>query len=205
MTHRVLTIQSSARIEGSYSRLLVDEFAGQLCDSGGHWSRTNRDLTSEPVPALQPDTVDAIRTAQPNDEQRRAAALSETLIGELQSADLVVVGAPMYNWGIAASLKAWIDQIVRIGHTYAHGPQGISGLMRNRPAIVVATRGGLYSAPDKAAYDFQIPYLRMVLGAIGFRSEFVVCEGTLTGGDTLQGALEHARRTLTELAQRHRA
>ncbi len=200
MTSRLLAVQSSARTEGSLSRLLVDEFAAQLRAQGGHWSQTTRDLISDPVPVLQPGVVEAIRAPQPDATQRRTAALSETLIDELKASDLIVIGAPMYNWSIPAALKAWIDQIVRFGFTFGHGSKGVEGLLGGRPAIVIMTRGGVYSTPEKAANDFQKPYLKTVLSAIGLQPEFVLCEGTLLGGETLSRSLEQARSELKQLA-----
>jgi FMN-dependent NADH-azoreductase len=88
---------------------------------------------------------------------------SDQLIEELKAADTVVIGAPMYNYSISSQLKAWIDQIVRRGKTVSYGPEGPHGLLQGKKVVVVTSRGG----SPKAAFDFQEPYLRAILGLIG--------------------------------------
>src|SRR5690606_8009589 len=113
---KVLILHTSAQREGSVGRQLIREFVEQASSNGHHHEFIERDLAHEPVPILNDEIVDAIRTYRDKltDEQRVLTAISETLIEELMAADFVVIGAPMYNWGIPAALKAWIDQITRV-------------------------------------------------------------------------------------------
>jgi FMN-dependent NADH-azoreductase len=100
--------------------------------------------------------------------QRNYLATSDRLIEELQTADTIVIGAPMYNFAIPSSLKAWIDQIVRMGKTIGYGPSGARGLLANKRVIVVTSRGGSYGKGTPAEkFDFQEPYLRHIFGFIG--------------------------------------
>ena len=200
MVRSALIIHGSGRTEGSYSRLLVDEFLGLLAQSGTP-KLVVRDLAVNPVPSLQPDSVEAIRALQPDESLRSKAALSERLIGEIKEADLLIIGAPMYNWGIPAALKAWIDQVVRIGYTLSYGAGGLEGMLGGKSAVVVLTRGGMYSKPETAHMDFQMPYLKLVLSQMGLKPTFVLCEGTLFGEETLRASLESARSALREIAK----
>ena len=205
MPLKVLVIKSSARIVGSYNSLLVDEFLALLQQNGGPHKIIGRDFAKDPIPVLQPDVVEAIRLPpdQLDDELRSSAALSEILIEELKSANLVVIGAPMYNWGVPASLKAWIDQVLRIGFSFGYEAGGIHSLIENKPVIIISVSGGVYDAPEKSTLDFQKPYLDKVLRVIGLEPEFVLCEGTLYGEKALNAALESSRAELAKIANRY--
>jgi FMN-dependent NADH-azoreductase len=99
---------------------------------------------------------------------RSYLSVSDELIAEVESADSIVIGAPMYNHTISAPLKAWIDQVVRMGKTMRYGADGPRGLLRNKRVVVITARGGAYEKGSLTeAFDFQAPYLRHVLGAIG--------------------------------------
>lgn len=202
MSRKILVVDSSARVEQSLSRALTQEFVELLQARIGKAELLRRDLGVAPVAALQPGVTEVIRTKpdQLDPAARPRAALSETLIAELQAADTVVIGAPMYNWNISANLKAWIDQVVRIGFTFTYGAAGPEPLLRDKRCVVVITRGGAYSAPERAALDFQLPYLKHVLGVIGLAPRFVVCEGTLGKPETVEAALDKARVELSAVA-----
>jgi FMN-dependent NADH-azoreductase len=199
---KILVIESSARKEGSYSRMLVAEFVDQLkAGEGGH-EFIYRDLVEQPIPVLDASIVDIIRT--PFDtippEQREATALSESLINELRDADFVVLGCPMYNWSIPASLKAWLDQVMRLGLTFAYGENGVVGLLGDKPALVVLSRGGSYDAPERAAVDMQKPYLANVLKVMGLSATYAVMEGSLMGDEPRDANLAKARAQITDVA-----
>lgn len=202
MSRNILVIDSSARVEQSVSRALTQELATLLQARDGTATLRRRDLGAEPVPTLQPGVTEVIRTRpdQLDPATRPRAALSEALIAELQAADTVIIGAPMYNWGISANLKAWIDQVVRIGFTFTYGAAGPEPLLKNKQCVVIITRGGVYSAPERAAVDFQLPYLKHVLGVIGLAPRVVVCEGTLGKPEALAAALAQARTELSAVA-----
>lgn len=113
-------------------------------------------------------------------------AISELLIRELECADAVVIGTPMHNLGAPASLKLWIDHVVRIGRTFDVGKQGKIGLMRDRPVLIAVSSGGVFSGVNARQPDFLTPYLRAVLAVIGLRDVlFFTVEGTGAGATTL--------------------
>src|SRR5262249_31466209 len=111
----------------------------------------------------------------------RALALSDLPIDELVAADLILIGAPMYNFTISASLKAWIDQIVRPGRTVEYGPQGRKGLLEGKKVVVLASRGGSYpESPAETKLDYQAPYLRLILEFVGLKDvTFIHAENQL--------------------------
>jgi len=113
--------------------------------------------------------------------QRAYLSTSDQLIEELRSADTIIIGAPMYNFSISSSLKAWIDQIVRIGKTLGYGPDGPRGLLEAKEVMVITARGGGYEKGTLTeAFDFQAPYLRHVLGFIGLTNvTFIHAENQL--------------------------
>ncbi len=110
-------------------------------------------------------------------DQLREKALADTLIGEMEAADIIVIGSPMYNFTVSTQLKAWIDRVRQSGRTFKYTLGGLSGFLGGRRAIVAASRGGLYSAGRFAHRDFQIPYLRKFLLFMGITDvSFVMAE-----------------------------
>ena len=116
-----------------------------------------------------------------SEEHKRALALSDELVGELQAADEIVIGTPMYNFGVPAALKAWIDHVERFGETFAYGAKGLpEGLLKGKKLIVTIASGGRYAAGTQLEYlDHELPYLRMIFGYIGITDvTFVQAGGT---------------------------
>ena len=199
---KILVLESSAKLEGSYSRQLTAEFINLLKEKSSEHTFVVRDLAHDQLPMLTNETVDIIRTHADNitDEQRKVIAVSEMLIAELKSADFVVIGSPMYNWNISASLKSWLDQIMRVGMTFGYGENGLVGLLADKPALVIMTRGGSYEDPARAAVDMQTPYLNNVLNLIGLAPTFVTMEGTLMPEEVREKNLAVARAEITAIA-----
>lgn len=199
---KVLVLESSARLEGSFTRQLTAEFIELLKAQDTPHEFSVRDLAHNPVPVLDSSTVGIIRTPgdQLTDEQRQQIAISEELVAELKAADFVVIGSAMYNWSISASLKAWLDQVMRVGVTFGYADGGVKGLLNNKPALVILSRGGSYDAPERAAVDMQRPYLQNVLGVIGLDSTFVTMEGSLMAEEICQNNLEKARAEIAAVA-----
>jgi FMN-dependent NADH-azoreductase len=141
------------------------------------WTRENpegevirRDLAATSIPPITDEWLQAAYQSadKRTEEQCQTLWLSEILIDELLAADLIVIGAPMYNYAISAPLKGWIDQIVRPGRTVVYGPSGPKGLLTGKKVIVLTARGGAYSnGSSRASYDHQQPYLRLILAYIG--------------------------------------
>jgi FMN-dependent NADH-azoreductase len=119
--------------------------------------------------------------------------LSDTLVDELVAADIVVLAVPMHNFGLPAALKSWIDHIVRAGRTFSYSAAGPAGLLNDKKAILVVSRGGIYSEGPMKAFDFQETYLRSVLGFIGVTDvQAVRVEGVAMGADALTNAMSSA-------------
>ena len=142
--------------------------------------------------------------ATPPDFGVPALAASEALIAELEACDAVVIGTPMNNYTVPATLKAWIDQIVRIHRTFRSTPQGKVGILRDRPVYVVIASGGYFSGPSPsgtpAQPDFLTPYLRAIFGTIGITDlHFITLEGVTRGADAQATALTAARDRIDAL------
>ena len=201
---KVLIIDSAATGAHSVSRRLTDAVAARLGAAGAAIVR--RDVGADPLPHLTADTVGAIRGAAGTEAEAQTLALSDALIAELQSADAVVIGAPMYNFGIASTLKVWFDHVLRAGVTFRYTATGPEGLVGPKPVVVIETRGGVYSEGPAAAMDGQEPHLRAMLGFIGLSDPtFVRVEGLAMGADAAAGAIAQALDVIERLPQRQLA
>lgn len=193
---RILLIDSSPN-PGSASQALAEEFAAALGPA-----QVTRRHVGAPLPALDQATIGAFYTAEAerSDAQRALVALSDALVAELEAADLVVIGAPMHNFGISAGLKSWIDQVARVGRTFRYGAHGPEGLLKGKTAIVVAASGGRYGPETGLAHmDHLVPHLQTVLRFIGIEDiEIVRAEGMARPG----ASLDAPRARLADLAAR---
>lgn len=154
---KLLHLDSSALGEQSASRVLTAEIVARYRAGDVGLDVMHRDLDATPVPHL---TGRSLAKADPQE-----AALAEQLIEEFLAADVLVVGAPMYNFGIPTTLRAWIDRVLVAGRTFRYGADGVQGLAGGKQVIVVSTRGGAYG--DSSPADFQEAYLRQVFGFVG--------------------------------------
>ena len=168
MTQTLLRIDASARTEGSVSRTLADRVAEKLSPG----TRILRDL-GEGLPQIDADWIGANFTPaeERTPEQASKLALSDTLLRELIAADTLLISVPIYNFGVPASLKAWIDLVARAGVTFHYTAEGPKGLLENKRAILVLASGG---TEVDGPIDFATPYLRHVLGFIGITDVQVV-------------------------------
>ena len=176
----VLLIHSSVFGENSQSLRLARDFLKRY----PHRAIVERALTPETMPHLVGETFAAMGTpaAEHSADQRRAAALSDELIAELEAADTIVLAAPMYNFSIPSTLKAWIDHVARRGRTFRYTEKGPEGLLKGKKVFVLVARVGVYSKGPAAVFDFQEPYLRAVLGFLGLSDvTFVHLEGLAMG------------------------
>src|SRR6202521_6241156 len=165
---KLLQIDSSARTN-SVSRRLTSRFAEEWKKNHPNGEVIRRNLSATTLPPITDDwAATHLEESKLTPVQRSYLSTSDELIEELQAADTVVIGAPMYNFSIPSSLKAWIDQIVRIGRTFGYGPNGPQGLLGKKKVVVITARGGVYEkGTAKEAWDFQEPYLRHILGFLG--------------------------------------
>ncbi len=159
-----------------------------------------RDLAGEPLPHLTAERFKALVTApaQRTTGQARIAAESDELVAELAAADVLVIGLPMYNFGVPSTLKAYFDHVARAGVTFRYTPNGPEGLLRGKRAFVVATRGGKHAGTPS---DLQSAYVRQFLGFIGITDvEFVYAEGLAMGEESRSAALDAAGKRIEQLA-----
>jgi len=194
----VLLIHSSVFGEKSQSLALARDFLKRY----PHRSLVERALAPHSMPHLDGETFAAMGTdaGDLDSRQKEAVALSDELIAELEVADTIVLAAPMYNFSIPSTLKAWIDHVARRGRTFRYSEKGPEGLLKNKKVFVLVARGGVYSkGTPHAAFDFQEPYLRTVLGFLGMTDvTFVHFEGLAMGPEAANAhrskALAHIER-----------
>ncbi len=199
---KILHINSSVRNNGSISRKVTEEFLNKWKAKELGATVVNRDLAANPLPHLTEETLGAFFTPAENrtPEQAKIAALSESLVQELFDADVIVIGAPMYNFSITSGLKAWVDQVARAGVTFKYGESGPVGLLTGKKVFIFTTSGGVYSQGPAAAMDFAGTYLRTVLGFIGLTDVTVVqSEGLAMGDAGVEKALAQTSNTINEL------
>jgi FMN-dependent NADH-azoreductase len=166
---KLLRIDSSAR-RNSISRQLTDRFVATWKLEHPDGEVIERDLAKTHLPHITDEWMLAAYAdpATLTPAQRETLAVSDALVDELLAADIVVIGAPMYNLTVSAPLKAWIDQIVRAGRTVLWGPNGAQGVLQGKKVVVLTSRGGSFRPGSPTAqYDHQEPYLRHILGFIG--------------------------------------
>lgn len=199
---RLLHIDSSILAEQSLSRRLSADIVDKLLRENSGLEVVYRDVAATPPPHLSGAYFAARASGQePSDPSLSDdLARGRELLDEFLSADVVVIGAPMYNFSIPAQLKAWIDHIVVPGKTFAYTPAGIQGLAGGKRVIVASTRGSVFGAPPRAAFDHQETYLRTVFSNIGVADVSIVrAEGVALGETQKDEAIAAARRDISAL------
>ncbi len=192
MAQTVLHIDSSARLTGSVSR----DLTAQVVERLGAKEIIRRDLAT-PLPLLDEAWIGANFTPvdQRSEDQKSLLALSDELIAELQAADTIVIGAPVYNFSVPSTLKAWIDLVARAGVTFRYSEAGPEGLLKGKRAIVVVTSGGTPAGSD---YDYASRYLSQILGFIGITDvELVAADQQAIDAE---GSINKAKSAIAALA-----
>jgi FMN-dependent NADH-azoreductase len=197
----VLVLTSSVLGEASVSNRLVQDAVARLRSQEPSRRIVMRDLGGSPIPHLNFDAAAAIRGAAPSTAAQAAArALSDELIAELRAAEIIIIGAPMYNFGIASTLKTWFDHVVRAGITFRYSESGAVGLLEGKRAIVIETRGGLFSEGPMQVMDSQEPHLRTLLGFMGIDDvTFIRAETLALGPDVRERSIDAARGKLGQI------
>lgn len=196
----ILKISSSIYSENGQSSQLGNQFIQALRERDPDTRVIERDLAREPIPHLDAARFQAFltRPEERTPEQQAVAGFSDALIDEVRSADVLVLGVPMYNYGIPTQLKAWFDHIARAGVTFKYTEQGAVGQLTGKKAYVFATRGGAYAG---TAADHLAPHVRQFLGLLGIKDvEFVYAEGLAMGPDARDTGLAQARAAIQNLA-----
>jgi FMN-dependent NADH-azoreductase len=193
---KILQINASARREGSNSTRVANAIVERLKAIDPAAQVTLRDLAVTPQPALDEAALGALFTPaeQRTPEQAARVALDDALIAEIQAHDTLVLGVPMYNFGVPVQLKSWIDAIARVGVTFRYTETGPQGLLTGKTVYVALARGGLYR---DTANDSQVPYLTNVLRFLGMTDvRFIYAEGLAMGADAAQRGFAQAQADL---------
>ena len=168
----ILQITSSLRGEQSESNRVANSIVAKLVAANPNANVVTRDLARQPHPQLDEAALGALFTPTESRtaEQSARVALDDALIAQVQAADVVVIGAPMYNFGIPVQLKSWFDAIARAGVTFRYTENGPEGLLKGKKVFVATARGGIY--PSDA--DPQVPFVRMLLNFLGMTDQTFV-------------------------------
>ena len=192
----ILQINASARREGANSTKVANSVVERLKAANPAATLTLRDLAVTPHPVLDEAAMGALFTPadQRSPEQAARVALDDALIAEIQSHDTIVLGVPMYNFGVPVQFKAWIDAIARAGTTFRYTATGPEGLLTAKTVYVALARGGLYRDTPN---DSQVPYLKAVLGFLGMTDvRFIYAEGLAMGPEAVAKGFAQAEADL---------
>lgn len=192
----ILQINASARREAANSTRVANSITARLQAANPAAKLTVRDLAAIPHPVLDEAGLGALFTPaeKRTAEQASRVALDDLLIAEVQAADAIVLGVPMYNFGVPVQLKNWIDAIARNGVTFRYTAQGPEGMLRGKTVYVALARGGLYRGTEA---DSQVPYLKTVLGFLGMRDvHFIYAEGLNMGAEAAERGFAQAEADL---------
>ena len=203
MSVKILQIDSSPLGENSVSRKFSAKVVAALVAKHPDAVVVSHDFGTAPLPHLDGTTIAAFFTPpeQRSPELAQAVKRSDAAAAELLASDIIVIGAPMWNFGLPSSLKAWIDHVVRAGITFRYTATGPEGLVPpGKKLIIVSARGGIYSEGPALPYDHQETYLQVIFGFLGFRDISVVRAEGLALGDaavaqatqTAEGQVAHA-------------
>lgn len=201
----LLIVNSSPR-SNSVLRKLTRHFAEDWKSLNPNGRIVERDLSDGTVPYLSESWIEAAYTPESNrsEAQRGLLVLSDTLIDEILAADVILLGIPMHNFSVPASFKAWIDQIARAGRTFSYTNQGPKGLIPSHKKVVaVLSRGGMYAAEGaQGSIDFQVSYLRQVLGLVGLNDvTFIHADRQGMGGQAAQLATDKAIQQMSSVVE----
>ena len=192
----ILQINASARSEGANSTRVANSVVAQLQSANPSAMLKLHDLAVTPHPVLDETALGALFTPaeKRTPEQAARVALDDALIAEVQAADAIVLGVPMYNFGVPVQLKNWIDAIARNGVTFSYTATGPKGLLTGKKVYVALARGGRYRGTDA---DSQVPYLKTVLGFLGMTDvHFIYAEGLNMGPEAAQQGFAEAEADL---------
>ncbi len=194
----ILQINASARRNGANSTQLANTIVARLQAVNPAATRTLRDLAVTPHPVLDEAALGALFTPadQRTPAQAARVALDDALIAEIQAHDTIVLGVPMYNFGIPVQLKSWLDAIARAGVTFRYTEAGPEGLLKGKKVYVALARGGMYR---DTANDSQVPYLKTILGFLGLTDvSFIYAEGLAMGAEAVTKGFAQAEADLND-------
>jgi FMN-dependent NADH-azoreductase len=193
----ILHLDSSAKSEGSATRVLSAAAVAELKAKDSKAIVMYHDLTAAPLPHISPEFIGGI-FGNPLHADHATVKLSDQLIEQLFAADYIVIGAPMYNFSVPSQLKAWIDYICRANKTFKYSDKGPEGLLKGKHAVIVTASGGVYSEGPMESFDHVSPYLKQVLGFIGITDITVIrAEKQAFGPEAAEAAIADAKTQLS--------
>jgi FMN-dependent NADH-azoreductase len=195
---KLLVIRSSANGAASVSNQLIDSYLAAVAAHDPGVVVTQRDLDRDPVPHVTSATLAGIGRAAPETPETQAShELSMQLIAEVFAADTLVIGLPMYNFGMPSTLKSWFDHVLRAGSTFRYTAAGPEGLVTGKQAVLLAARAGAYSAGGP---DYQLTHVQTLLGFIGIADvKVVLAEGLAFGPEAAAAAIAAAKEAIDHL------
>ncbi len=198
----ILVLKSSAAGPNSVSSGLVDGFIAAWQAKSPSLQVTTRDLGAEPLPHLSPAGLSGLFGNRATPEAAATADSGDKAVNELIAADVIVIGSPMYNFGVTSTLKAWFDHVIRAKVTFEYTAEGPKGLLHGKRAIVVEARGGFYSEGPAKVMDNQEPHLRNMLGLMGIKDVvFVRAEKLAISPESKTASIEAAKAQLHALIE----
>jgi len=200
----VLIIKSSPALSASVSNEIADYLVEQLQGKDESYVFNIRDLAKTPAPIYDNNILQAFYAPQEqlSEQQKQVAAPSLEYIQELKNADIIVFASPMHNFSITTLLKAYIDQICRMGLTFQYSENGPEGFIKDKQAIIISSAGGDFQQASEKHKDFQPPYLTHVLNFIGIDNIKVIpVQGIGYGDEAASHAKEKAKLDLKEMAE----
>ena len=199
----ILHIDSSFNHAHSVSRLLSREIVDRLMQSGRYDEVVYRDVVDDEISHLTAPIAAGFRPVAESDISADVAVehrLSETLVAEFLASDLIVIGAPMYNFSIPSQLKAWLDRLAQPGKTFSYTAQGPVGLAGDKRVVIASSRGGFYHDTPLEEMDFQERYLNAFFGFLGITNvAFVRAEGISKGDAVKEREIQRAIASVADV------
>jgi FMN-dependent NADH-azoreductase len=194
----ILHIRSSSNLNTSTSRKLGSDVIKRLQELYPNITTTVRDLA---IHSLFPLTADVLEQMMSSDKESAFHQTSNALINELIESDILVIEAPMYNYTVPATLKTWFDYILIARKTFKYTENGVQGLVDNKRVFLTLARGGVYSTPEQAAFEYQEKYLHTVLSHIGITNiETIIAEGLSMGQEIADEAVRNAQQKINTIS-----
>jgi FMN-dependent NADH-azoreductase len=199
ITMQILQLNTSARSVGAHSTTVADLITERLMQKTPEPSLHLRDMARDPHPMLDEPALNALFTPadQRSEGQHARMAQDDALISEIQNSDIIVLGVPMYNFGIPVQLKSWFDAIAKAGVTFRYTENGPVGLLADKKVYVALARGGIYRDTPN---DTQVPYLKLMLGFLGMTDvHYIYAEGFAMGPEAAANAMQEAKQQISDL------
>ncbi|GBR53980.1 ACP phosphodiesterase [Neokomagataea thailandica NBRC 106555] len=188
---KLLHIDSSILGDHSTGRALTADVVAHFRAKEANLEVTHRDLVAQPLPHLDMELFSQFGKDIPADAPRRDEHVqSAEVLAEFEAADIVVIAAPLYNFGVPSQLKSWIDRLMIAGRTFRYVPTGIEGLIGQKKIVIVATRGGIYEEnTPAAAFEHETSYLKAVFASLGQEVTAIIAEGLARNGGANRDAI----------------